>query len=232
MRCKELGNYLTKCLDSPAVTDDPDFRTFLGFPASLMNLKARAYSIMPDNIHHGEAEGDEVGAESSDDETAAAIPPPKLVAPSSSTSPPPVPSRTHVSSPSSPDNSTATPPVPAASNSSTPKPPTDDDAIAMFDYAGTDDGELAFKVGEIIHVIESQAPPDWAAGYTDTSTADKPGYFPRSFVRPLTSEDYIWNSKTETWSLRDDILDFNFDPNTKTYSYGKPPRAPASSLYK
>jgi hypothetical protein len=227
MRCKELSNYLTRCLEIPAVADDVEFRTFLGFPSNFMNLKARAYTLMPDAIEHGEAgEGEHSDGESSSDDNDTPSKPPALVAP---------PSSTNVAS-----SSSSKPPVPAkpaiTNRDSTPSnglvPPQDDDGVAMFDYAGSEPGELAFKVGEIIHMIESEAPPDWAAGYTDKSTADKPGYFPRSFVRPFTSEDYIYNSSFKAWSLRDDITSFTYDPSTMKYSYANPPRTPAKSLYK
>lgn len=229
MRCKELGNWLTKCLEIPAVADDAEFRTFLGFPSNFMNLKARAYSVMPDAIEHGE--GDDVDGSSSSDESDSLSKPPALVAPpltasSSNVTPAPV---AHVK-----------PPVPEkpaelrhhSQPTSSPVPPNDDDGIAMFDYAGNEAGELAFKVGEIVHMIESEAPADWAAGYTDKSTADKPGYFPRSFVRPFTAEDYIYDSTTFNWSLRDDISNFTYDPTSMKYNYTNPPRAPAKSLYK
>lgn len=223
MRCRELGNYLTKCLDIPAVTDDPEFRTFLGFPSNFMNLKARAYSVMPDSIDHGEGDDNDVEGSSSGEEGMEKPPMLKL--------PPEEPSS---ASSSNSNAQKVKPVVPAKPSTLTghPKPPTDEDGIAMFDYAGTEPGELAFKVGEIVHMIESEAPRDWAAGYTERSTADKPGYFPRCFVRPFTGEDYIYNSTFQTWSLRDDISNFTYDPATSSYTYTTPPRVPAQSLYK
>ena len=237
MRCRELGNYLTKCLDIPAIADDVEFRTFLGFPSNFMNVKARAYSVMPEKIDHGEAgDGDEEDAESSSDsETSVSKPPPALSAPPLSVSNSSLPIASSSSS-SSTSTAKATPAKDlkgaAASALAIPSPPTDEDGVAMFDYAGTEAGELAFTIGEVVHMIESEAPPDWAAGYTDKSTAEKPGYFPRSFVRPFTSEDYIYNSATQTWSLREDIANFTYDPNARTYNYCNPPRPLAKTLYK
>lgn len=252
MRCRELGNYLTKCLDIPAVSDDSDFRTFLGFPSNIMHLKARAFSVMPEAIDHGEAGDGEDDVDGSSDEenhshhdsSSSSSKPPTLMAPpeesSSPTSkrngpPPLLPPKDNSSSPNV--NSTSNGGDSGSSSSTNPAfiglvPPTDEDGIAMFDYGGAESSELAFSVGEVVHMIESNAPADWAAGFTDRSTADKPGYFPRSFVRPFTSEDYIYNSTTSTWSLRDDIANFTYDPAKMTYHYGNPPRAPAHSLYK
>lgn len=232
MRCRELGNYLTKCLDIPAVADDTEFRTFLGFPSNFMDLKARAYSVVPEAIDHGEAgDGEEDGdeASSSEEESQAELSkPPTLVAPPEETKQAPaVPARPKVGAKSGAENTSS-----SAAPQQTITPPKDEDGIAMFDYAGAEAGELAFTSGEIVHMIESNAPQDWAAGYTDKSTADRPGYFPRSFVRPFTSEDYIYNSTFRTWSLRDDISDFTYDPSKLSYNYNKPPRAPATSLYK
>jgi hypothetical protein len=237
MRCRELGNYLTKCLEIPAVADDMEFRTFLGFPSNFMNLKARAFSVMPDAIEHGEATGEDSGEESSSDEGEGKVSdrPPALMAPPSED----LRATSSSGNVGGKNGGASKPPVPAkpsnaASGKSTgfPTPPKDDDGIAMFDYAGTEPGELAFTIGEVVHMIESEAPKDWAAGYTDKSTSDKPGYFPRSFVRAFTSEDYIYNSTFQTWSLRDDIAHFSYDPSSMTYSYIHPPRAPAQSLYK
>lgn len=229
MRCRELGNYLTKCLEIPAVTDDVEFRTFLGFPANFMNLKARAYSVMPEKIDHGEAgDGDEEDADesSSDSETVAVSKaPPALVAPTLTNS-------GSIASSSSSSAVASTPKSAHNDSKAVPAPPTDDDGIAMFDYAGAEPGELAFIIGDTIHMIESEAPADWAAGYTDKSTAEKPGYFPRSFVRPFTSEDYIYNSSSQTWSLREDISKFTYDPASRSYTYSNPPRPLAKTLYK
>lgn len=250
MRCRELGNYLTKCLDIPAVSDDTDFRTFLGFPSNFMHLKARAFSVMPEAIDHGEAgDGEEDIEGSSDDEAHHdSSKPPTLVAPpddtASSPSKPALPSRPNAPTAkqtgiSSNSDSAASPSQNPSSNNLPHNhafaglvPPADEDGIAMFDYAGSEASELAFSVGEIVHMIESNAPADWAAGFTDKSTADKPGYFPRSFVRPFTSEDYVYNSALKTWSLRDDIANFTYDPVAMTYHYTNPPRAPAQTLYK
>lgn len=255
MRCRELGNYLTKCLDIPAVSDDTEFRTFLGFPSNFMHLKARAFSVMPEAIDHGEAgDGEEDIDGSSDEEhhssahADASSKPPTLVAPPDepSFSPPkpnPALPNTQSSSGFSPAASSPNPSGSSPSSTSTTTtssnpafaglvPPSDEDGIAMFDYAGSDASELAFNIGEIVHMIESNAPADWAAGFTDRSTADKPGYFPRSFVRPFTSEDYVYNSTFKTWSLRDDIASFTYDPANMTYHYANPPRAPAQTLYK
>lgn len=236
MRCRELGNYLTKCLDIPAVADDAEFRNFLGFPANFMNLKARAYSVMPGTIDHAEGEGDD-GADSGsgdeDEPPAALVPPPGSDAASSSSSPATKPrAGTGSNKPTAKTTASSTTSSSSAIVKNAPPPPQDDDGIAMFDYAGTEPGELAFNAGEIVHMIESEAPKDWAAGYTDRSTADKPGYFPRSFVRPFTSEDYVYNSSTAKWSLREDVAQFTYDPASASYHYNSPPRASATSLYK
>lgn len=245
MRCRELGNYLTKCLDIPAVSDDSDFRTFLGFPSNFMHLKARAFSVMPEAIDHGEAgDGEDEIDGSSDEEnhshhdsSSSSKPPTLMAPPEESTSPakaPALPPKDNSSSPHPNFTSNGSVPASATANPAFAGlvPPTDEDGIAMFDYGGAEASELAFRVGEVVHMIESNAPADWAAGFTDRSTADKPGYFPRSFVRPFTSEDYIYNSSTQTWSLRDDIANFTYDPAKMTYHYGNPPRAPALTLYK
>lgn len=241
---------MTKCFEIPAVTDDPEFRRFLGFPDNLMTLKARGYTIIPQSIDHGEGDNEEDGTASEED-----APPPPLVVPplsvqavtpsSSNSGATSIPTSTgsNVSASPPPQVSTLPPaeiqapkaesPVQRTSTRTKdwPKPPEQDDAIAMFDYPGKEPGELAFKIGEIVHLIESQAPADWAAGFTKSSTPDKPGYFPRAFVRQLTSEDYVYHSSNKTWVLRDDIADFTYDPNSGLYNYNKPQREPAVSLY-
>ena len=63
------------------------------------------------------------------------------------------------------------------------------EAVALFDFVGDkDDNQLSFKFGDLVVMpMEDLDDPEWAVGHLKDQPAEWL-YFPKSFVKLLTSE--------------------------------------------
>lgn len=60
---------------------------------------------------------------------------------------------------------------------------------ALYDYAADKNGDLSFKEGEKIAIVEHLS-EDWWKGYKKGDHPDKPGVFPSNYVKSINESEY------------------------------------------
>jgi hypothetical protein len=100
-------------------------------------------------------------------------------------------------------------------------------AVAMFDYDGQrEQHEISFKFGDIVALYTEECRPtdDWWQGYVLNEDTSKlyGGYFPRTFVRRLTKDDFIYDAESGSYLYSPDITNYTYDEATDTYIKNPP----------
>jgi len=95
-------------------------------------------------------------------------------------------------------------------------------AVAMFDFSGSkQQQEILFKFGDIIglYLDACKESEDWWQGYVlcDESNDVKPGYFPQTYARKLTPDDFIYDSESGGYMYGPDITNWSFDHSSNQY---------------